>query len=244
MIDRPQALDAHLEELRRRILPALFSVLFFSAISFYFENDLIRLLKWPAAGQIGTLAVFSPTSAILAYMKIALTAGVFCSLPVFLYQFWMFLSPAFDPRYRKNGFLFIFFGTLLFVVGAAFNFFLLIPASVKFLLSLGQGELQYLISLESYISFVLFLMFAGGVVFEMPILALILSKFGILTSGKMARGWKIAVVAILIAAAVLTPTPDAVNMLLLSLPMFFLYFVCMGVVLFTEKKPRHLMMGL
>ncbi len=235
-MDRPLLLGAHLEELRKRILWVLLSVLFFSGVSFYFVNDLIRMLKWPAAGQIDTLAVFSPTAAILAYMKVALTAGLVCALPLCLYEAWMFISPALGLRHIRNGVLFIFSGTLCFIVGAAFNFFVLIPASVKFLLSLGRGELQYVISLESYISFVLSLLLAGGLVFEMPILAFVLSKYAILTSTKMIGGWRIAAVFILVAAAVLTPTPDAVNMLLLSLPMFFLYLVCIGVALFAEKN--------
>ncbi len=238
MIDRPLLLGAHLEELRNRILWVLLTVLFFAAVSFYFANDLIRILKWPASGQIDTLAVFSPTAAIFAYMKVSLTAGLVCSLPVFLYEAWMFISPALDSRRIKNGFLFIFLGTLFFVAGAALNFFFFIPASVKFLLGLGRGELQYVISLESYVSFVLFLMLVGGLVFEMPILVFILSKYGIVTSRKMAGGWRVAVVIILVAAAVLTPTPDAVNMLLLSLPMFLLYFICIGVALFAEKNRK------
>lgn len=238
MADPQLPLGAHLDELRQRILRVILAILFFMAVSFYFAEDLIRLLKWPALGQIDRLAVFSPTAAILTYMKVAMTAGMVCSVPLFLYEIWMFISPTLDSNHIKNGFLFILFGALFFFTGAAFNFFVLIPASIKFLMGLGRGELQYVISLESYISFVLFLMLAGGIVFEMPILAFILSKYGILTSAKMAGGWRVAVVVILIAAAVLTPTPDAVNMLLLSLPMFLLYFVCIGVALFAEKKRK------
>lgn len=238
MDDKRFPLGAHLDELRQRILRVVLVVLFFTAVSFYFAKDLIQFLKWPSLGQIDTLSVFSPTAVILVYMKVALTAGFIGSLPLGLYEAWMFISPALDSRRIKNGFFFIFFGTLFFLAGAAFNFFILIPASVKFLLGLGGGELQYLISLESYVSFVLFLMLAGGLIFEMPILAFILSKYEILTSRKMIGGWRVAVVIILIAAAILTPTPDTVNMLLLSLPMFLLYFVCIGVALFAEKKRR------
>lgn len=236
MADTKLPLGAHLEEFRQRILRILLTVLFFTSVSFYFAKDLIWILKWPASGQIDALAVFSPTAAILAYMKVALTAGLIVSLPFFLYEAWMFISPALDSRSIKSGFLFIFLGTLFFVSGAVFNFFILIPASIRFLLEVGRGELQYIISLESYISFALFLMLAGGLIFEMPILVFILSKYGILTSGKMAGGWRMAVVVILTAAAVLTPTPDAVSMLLLSLPMFVLYLVCIGVAALAEKR--------
>jgi len=229
-------LVAHLDELRKRIFIVLGFVLTFTAASFYFADHLIRILKWPAAGQIRTLAVFSPTSAILAYFKVALTAGLLCSLPVLLYQLWMFILPALDSRYAKRGFLFIICGSLLFAAGASFNFFILIPASLKFLMNMGKGDLQFVISLESYISFVLFLILGGGIVFEMPILVFFLSKFKILTAKKAIKSWRLAVVVILVAAAVLTPTPDVVNMLLMSLPMFVLYFVCIGVAALAEKK--------
>jgi sec-independent protein translocase protein TatC len=243
MAETQLPLGAHLDEMRKRIFPILFSVFFFTVVSFYFAKDLIWILKWPASGQIDTLAVFSPTAAILAYMKIAFTAGMVCSLPIFFYEVWMFIAPALDPRHAKSGFLFIVLGTFLFIAGAAFNFFLLIPASIRFLLSLGKGDLQFLISLESYVSFVLGLILAGGLVFEMPVLAFILSKFGILTAEKAVKGWRVAVVVILVAAAVLTPTPDVVNMLLLSLPMFILYFVCIGVLTFAENGKQKLRMS-
>jgi sec-independent protein translocase protein TatC len=244
MPDLPVTHSTHLDELRKRIIPVIFSIVFFTGISFYFAKDLIWILKWPASGQIDTLAVFSPTAAILAYMKIACTAGVACSLPVFLYEAWMFIAPALDPRHAKSGLLFIVSGTLLFFSGAAFNFFLLIPASIRFLMSLGKGDLQFLISLESYVSFVLGLILAGGLVFEMPVLAFILAKFGILTTTKAVKGWRVAVIIILIVAAVLTPTPDVVNMLLMSLPMFVLYCICVGVVAFAENKKLKLGMSL
>ncbi len=235
MIDRPSPLGVHLDELRQRVFRVLLSVLLFSGAAFYFAKDLIWILKWPASAQIKTLAVFSPTAAILSYLKVALAFGLIGSLPVLLYETWMFLLPALDPRHIRSGFLFIFFGTALFISGAAFNFFILIPASIRFLLGLGQGDLQFIISLESYISFVLLFLLAGGFVFEIPILVFFLSKYGVITAEKAIKGWRVAILVILLAAGILTPTPDAVNMLLMALPMFVLYFVCIGIARFVEK---------
>lgn len=241
MPDLPLTLSGHLDELRKRIFPVLFSLIFFSAASFYFAKDLIWILKWPASGQIDTLAVFSPTAAILAYIKISLAVGLIFSLPVLLYEAWMFVLPALGRGYAGKGLVFIFSGTLLFILGATFNFFILLPASIKFLMELGKDQLQFIISLDSYVSFVLFLALGGGLVFELPLLVFALAKFGILTAGKIIRGWRVAIVGILIAAAVLTPTPDVVNMILMSLPMFFLYFVCIGVAALAERGKKGLM---
>jgi len=236
MEDTKLPLLDHLEEIRRRCFVALFFLVLFSALSFLYVNDILRILKWPAGDRLGTLAVFSPTAAILSFIKIAFSCGLVLTVPVFLYELWMFIKPALDKDAAKNGLLFILSGSLLFVSGVLFSFFFLIPASLQFLLSVGRGELEFIISLDSYISFILVLALGGGVVFQMPMLVFVLSKFGILTAKRMAQSWRAAVVIILLAAAVITPTPDAVNMILMSLPMFMLYFLSIGVARIAEKK--------
>ena len=124
-------------------------------------------------------------------------------------------------------------------MGALFSYFFLLPASLEFLLSVGKGELQFIISLDSYVSFVLLLMLGGGVVFEMPVLVFLLARFGILTARKMVEGWRIAAVLILIGAAFLTPTPDVVNMILMSVPMFGLYVVSIAVAGFAQRRKKN-----
>ena len=238
MPDKPLAFTEHLDELRRRVLVMLVSTALFSSAAFYFAKDILRLLKVPAGSSLGTLAVFSPTAAVLCFIKIAVFSGLIFSVPVFLYELWMFILPAIDPRIAQRGFWFILSGTLLFAVGVLFGYFVLLPAALKFLLNIARSEIQYIISLDEYLSFVLILLVGTGVVFEIPILVLILAKLGVLTSTKMAQGWRIAIVVILIAAAVITPTPDVVNMILMSLPMFILYGVSIFVARFSEKKEK------
>ncbi len=218
-------LTGHLEELRKRILWVIGPFLFFFGLSFFFIEKLIRILKHPAGDELGTLAVFSPTAAILCFIKIAFFTGLFLSLPVLLYQTWMFVRPAVVERTARRGVLFIGIGTALFIAGVLFSYEVLIPAALSFLLGIGKNELQMIISLDSYVSFVLFFLLGGGLVFEMPVIVFMLSKFGILTAGKMIRGWRVALVGILIGAAILTPTPDVVNMLFLAIPMLTLYLV-------------------
>ena len=230
-------LSEHLEEIRRRLLVVVLAFAVFSVAAFYFMDDILAWLKIPGGTDLGTLAVFSPTSAILTFLKMAFFFGLVFSLPVLLYEIWMFIRPALTESMGWFGVLFIILGTGLFWAGAGFSFYFLIPASLKFLLSLGRGELQFIISLDSYISFVLLFMLAGGAIFQIPLLAFFLAKLNLLTPEMMIRYWKLAVVGSFIAAALVTPTPDIVNMLILALPILLLYGVSIGIVTMAKPAP-------
>mgnify|MGYP001583276592 CR=1 FL=1 len=234
--DKQLSLFTHLDEIRKRLF--VFVVWFFilTGLSFYFVGDILRYLKLPAGSQLGPLAVFSPLTAIFSFIKIAFFCGFAFSLPVLLYEVWMFILPALEERWGRYGFMFIGSGIMLFVTGVLFSFYILIPASLKFLLSIGQGELQFIISLDSYVSFVLLMMVGCGLVFEIPVIAFFLAKVGILTGEFMVRQWKMAVVGTLIVASVITPSPDLVNMFLMALPILILYILSIGIVFMTQKK--------
>mgnify|MGYP001608841297 FL=1 len=234
--DKQLSLFTHLDEIRKRLF--VFVVWFFilTGLSFYFVGDILRYLKLPAGSQLGPLAVFSPLTAIFSFIKIAFFCWFAFSLPVLLYEVWMFILPALEERWGRYGFMFIGSGIMLFVTGVLFSFYILIPASLKFLLSIGQGELQFIISLDSYVSFVLLMMVGCGLVFEIPVIAFFLAKVGILTGEFMVRQWKMAVVGTLIVASVITPSPDLVNMFLMALPILILYILSIGIVFMTQKK--------
>ena len=227
---------SHLEELRRRVLTVLFSFLFFFSVSFYFVEDILAWLKIPAGESLGILAVFSPTAAFLSFMKIAFAAGLVFSLPVFLHELWLFIAPALEARHAKKGLFFIILGWGLFLIGMLFSFFYLLPPALNFLLNIGKNELQFIISLDSYLTFVLFLTLGAGVVFEMPVLVFFLSKIGWLTAEKMLKNWRLAVVLILVSAALVTPTPDPINLFLMAFPMFLLYVLSILVAAWAGKK--------
>lgn len=235
-MDTPRPLNNHLDELRNRAIVLLISVVVLSGVCFYYIDNLIELLKSPAGGRIQQFAVFSPTEAILSFIKVSLFGGVALSAPMILYQVWRFIQPALDDRSAFKGFLFILIGSLLFFIGTAFSFFYLVPASLAFLLSVGDNSLFFLISLDSYLSFVLILCGGMGIIFEMPVLSYALSKWGLLTAAKMLKGWRVACVVILIAAAFITPTPDLVNMALMAMPMAALYIISIGIAKLAEKK--------
>jgi len=236
MSDQPQPLQMHLDEIRKRFLVCLFFIAVFSVLCFVFMDQILGLLKRPAQGELNQLAVFSPTAAIVSFMTIGAAGGLILSMPVLLYQIWMFIVPALAPESRKKGLAFISSGTFLFSAGACVSYFFLLPASLRFLLNIGKDELVFLISLDAYVSFVLLLVLGGGIIFEMPMAVFVFSKLGLLTAGQMLKGWKIAIVLILVGAAFLTPTPDVVNMMLMAIPMFILYLISISVARFAERN--------
>ena len=236
MTDEKFSFATHLDELRRRVLTAFCFLAVASSVSFYFIENILQILKIPAKGQIETFAVFGPTAAILAFFKVSLTAGLILSVPIFLYEIWMFVLPALEKKHARKGLWFILSGSTLFLVGVLFSFYFLAPASLNFLLKVGKGELELIISLDSYVSFILMLVLGGGIVFEMPVLVFMFSRLGVLTSEKMIRGWRVAIILILITAALITPTPDLFNMCLISLPLFMLYLVSIGVSWVAGRK--------
>lgn len=224
-MDKPLTWTEHLEELRKRITISLITLGITSVASIPFTQRLLEILKWPAKGTIGRLAFFSPQEAFLIYMRIALLSGLIVSMPIILYQLWAFIAPAIEERLKKRATLFILFCFTAFITGIFFAYFILIPPALKFLLSFGKEQLEPVISAGKYISFVVSLILASGVVFQMPVLSLVLSRLGIITPQILRKKYKYAIVIIFIVAAIITPTPDAFNMLILALPMLFLYEV-------------------
>ncbi|MCM8779262.1 MAG: twin-arginine translocase subunit TatC [Candidatus Omnitrophica bacterium] len=235
IMEKELTLIEHLAELRKRIIVSLIALCSASVISFSFAPRLLRILKLPAEGLIEKLAFFSPQEAFLVYLRIAFFAGIFFSLPVILYQAWAFILPALDERVRRWGTSFIIFGSFFFISGCLFAYFILIPPALRFLLNFGKEELQAVISASRYISFVVSLILASGLVFQMPLLSFILTKVGVVNPNFLRRRYRYAIVFVFIIAAIITPTVDIFNLLLLALPMIFLYEVSIWISWLAKK---------
>jgi len=235
-MDKSLTLVEHLNELRKRIIISLIALGMAIAVSFPFASVLLEILKLPASGVIEKLAFFSPQEAFLIYMRIAFLSGLVICMPIILSQLWVFISPAIEEGLKKRASSFILFCFLAFILGIFFAYFILIPPALKFLLSFAQSQLQPVISANNYISFIVSLLLGCGLVFQMPVLSFILTKLGIINA-KILRGkYKYAIVIIFIAAAIITPTPDALNMLILACPMLFLYEVSIWISFLAERK--------
>lgn len=235
-MDKPLTLVGHLSELRRRIIVCLITLGVATVFCVPSAPNLLKVLKFPIQGIIGRLVFFGPEEAFLIYLRIAFFSALIFTMPVILYELWMFVSPAIEEHLKKYINHFIVTCFLLFIGGCFFAYFILIPPSLKFLLSFGRGELEPVISAQRYISFILALTLGCGLVFQMPILSFIFTKIGVINYRILRKKYKYALVIIFIIAAIITPTPDAFNMLVLSLPMLFLYEMSIWVSWLAHKN--------
>ena len=238
-MEKELTLIEHLEELRRRIVVSAVLLLVVSAAAFPLTSKVLEILKSPSAGLIEKLVFFNPQEAFLIHIKASFFVGFIMSMPVILYQLWAFISPAIDESARSYGLVFLASSIIAFVFGALFGFYLLVPTALRFLLSFAGESLEPVISVSSYISFVIGLVIASGAVFEMPVLSFLLSKIGIINPRFLRKQWKYAVIIIFIIAALITPTADIFNMMLLALPMVFLYELSIWVSFLAGHKKRR-----
>jgi sec-independent protein translocase protein TatC len=170
------------------------------------------------------------------YIKVALYAAIAISVPFLLLQIWGFVSPGLYPHERAYVTPFITLSSISFVLGAAFAYYVLFPPAAKYLLGLGS-EFRLLLKASDYFDFIVLIMLGMGVVFQMPAVTYVLARIGLVTAGFLVRIWKTAVIIIMIAAAVLSPTADVLNMLLFAAPMMVLYVVSI-LVAWIFNKPR------
>lgn len=212
----------HVEELRHRLLIALVVLAATTAGSFLFAERIIHLLAEPA-GSIDALQSIEVTENVAVFMRVSLLSGVAIAMPVILYELLAFIMPGLKVNEKKWVILTVFFGTVLFLAGAAFAYFVMLPASLTFLLQFLGVETKP--RLSSYINFITSLIFWLGIGFQFPILVFSLAKLHVVSVKTLAKGWRYAIVVIAILAAVITPTVDPVNMALLMAPLFFLYLL-------------------
>ena len=208
----------HLEEFRTRLIKAIIFIIIGTCISFSFAKSLIELLIEP----IGTVVFIAPQEAFVANILAALLGGILFSSPFVFYQIWKFISAGLSEKEKKHVFTYGPISFLLFIVGASFGYFIIIPISLKFLLGFQSETLVPMITLSKYISFVGMLTLSFAIAFQLPIAMLFLTKLGIVAPDTLINKRKFAIVLLFIAAALFTP-PDIVTQCLMALPLLFLY---------------------
>jgi len=182
------------------------------------------------------LIVTSALEPFSLYIKVSLYAAVVLSVPFLLFQIWGFVSPGLYPHERAYITPFITLSSISFLLGAAFAYYVIFPPAARYLLGLGS-DFRLLLKADDYFDFIILVMLGMGVVFQMPAITYVLARIGLVTAGLLIRIWKISLVVILIAAAVLSPTNDIPNMLLFAAPMLVLYVVSIFVA-WIFNKPR------
>ena len=216
-------LAGHVEELRRRLAISLGAVLVAVGISVTQVERLITWLKRPAEPLLPHFAFFSPTEPLLAYTKVVLLSGLILAMPIILSQLWAFMRPGLMPRERAYGLTFIWWGSVQFLAGVACAYYGLLPISLRVLLRIGRDSLEPVISIDQYLGFVTSIAFWCGVVFELPVVVWLLAKVGIVTAEWLRQSRPYATLFLVIVAAIITPTTDILNLLLMTIPMLGLY---------------------
>jgi sec-independent protein translocase protein TatC len=227
----------HLGELRTRIMRGLMALLVGLGIALPFSQQIMDYLAKPARDTHHNLVFLSLTEAFWVQMKIGVIVGLFLASPAILWQVWRFISPGLHTHEKKYAGPFVAIGSLLFIGGGAFSLKVVTPFAIQFLLSYERPGLQAMISIGSYVDFLLKFTLAFGVVFELPLIITILARMGVVTAKMLAKNRKYAVLGAFIAGAVLTPTPDMFNQTLMAGPLIVLYEVGIVCARIFGKKP-------
>jgi sec-independent protein translocase protein TatC len=241
MADKKLPLTAHLEELRKRIKITLIAVVIGFGISYFFSKELFDILMIPLVEALppdSTLIFTGVAEAFITYLKVALVCGIFLASPVILHQLWAFLAPGLYENEKKSFFPVILFSSFFFVGGALFGYFVIFPFGFQYFLGFATDIIKPMPSVREYFAFSVKLLFAFGVVFELPLFILFLSRLGIVNH-KMLRSFrKYALLLIFAVAAIITP-PDVFSQIMLGLPMILLYEVGIIVAKLFGKEKRE-----
>jgi sec-independent protein translocase protein TatC len=234
MTEKSATFIDHLEELRRRILYSIAGVAIFAIAGFFFAKKVMGMIIERAS--LETTYFFAPAEAFVAQIKVALFLGVVISFPFLLYQTWAFIGPGLTKSERRISLAYIGSGIVLFAIGIAFGYYILIPYGLKFLLSFGSDMIQPLMNIGKYLNFFLWCLLGSGLLFQLPLLVFFLIKLGIVDVDTITRHRPEAIVAILVLCAVITPTGDFFTLLLLSVPLLILFEISILTARLSIKK--------
>lgn len=221
MVDRPMTIIEHLEELRRRLLIAFAALGAGAVVGFAFARRTLDFL----IGLLGVdrVVFMSPSEGLFVQLKVAFFLGVFIGLPVILYQLWAFIGVGLTHAEWRGVLLLLPPSIVLFLMGAAFGLFVIMPVGVRVLLSYSTDRLQPLLAVGPTLSFLMAFVLAFGFVFQLPMVVVFLAQLGIVSPATLAAGRRYAIAGIVIVSAFLTPGTDVVSQMLMAVPTYLLY---------------------
>ena len=222
----------HLEELRKRIFYSLIVLCVAAVVGFFISQRVLDLLT----RSVPNFVFLAPAEAFVVHLKVALITGLFLAAPVMFYQFWRFVRPALQKHEVKYIVLAVVVSSVLFAVGVAFAYVVVVPVAMKFLLSFETPKLQPMISISEYVGTVGTFLLASGVMFQLPVIKFFLTKLGVVTPKLLMKNQRIAVVLGFIVAAVLSP-PDIFSQSLMAVPLLVLFEL--GILASFLARPRH-----
>ena len=233
----------HLEELRKRIIYSIIAIAIGCGASWKYAENIYAIIQRPITealqheGLSAKLVFLNPTEPFNLYLKVAGMAGLFIASPFVLYQIWCFISPGLYRNEKRYVMPFMASTIALFLAGGYFGYKIALPRALVFLIGFGK-DFQPMITLSEYSSLFLTIIVGLGVIFEMPIVVFFLALMGIVTAGWMWRNVRYAILGIFVVAAIVTPTPDILNMCIFAAPMLALYVLSIAIAWVVHPDQR------
>ncbi|MEX0869215.1 MAG: twin-arginine translocase subunit TatC [Nitriliruptoraceae bacterium] len=237
----------HLAELRSRLLRALAALIVGTVVGYLVFPEVLVLLMRPYCAVSADVAALTGDCRLIALrplepfsvrIKTSVVIGLFVAGPVISWQLWRFVTPGLTTRERRYSLPFVLVTQIMFAAGVAFAY-LVIPQGLRILLNMGGPNIDALLSANEYLTFFLTMSAAFGLVFELPVLLIFLALVGVVSRASLQRARPYAVVAMFIVAAIITPTTDAVTLLLLAVPMMLFYELSVLVAWLIERSRRE-----
>jgi sec-independent protein translocase protein TatC len=232
----------HLDELRKRLFVCLIAAtvgVLVAALfnSFMFEALLYPLRQVPNLPDSATkITTFSPAEPFMVSLKVWVVGGLILAAPVLIYELWAFMAPAFTAGEKKYFYPIVFATTALFFMGVALAYFLVLPKGLAFLLTFSAGFFNVQLRASDYFTFMALFILAFGVVFELPVILVLLAKVGVVDDKWLRKNRRWAIVALALAAAIITPSQDAFSMLAMFIPLYVLYEISIVLARFVQPK--------
>ena len=234
----------HLEELRKRIVHSIIAVAVGTGLCWGYRERIYGVMQKPIMDALREhhlaekLVYLNPVDPFNLYLKISMLAGLFLTSPFVLYQVWMFISPGLYRNEKRYVFPFMLSTITLFTLGGYFGYRIAYPRALKFFIEFS-GQFQPMITVGEYTQLFLSIVIGMGLIFEMPILVFFLAFLGIMTPSFMIKQFRYAILIIFVLAAIVTPTPDIVNMCVFAAPMLALYALSIGVAWAVHPEQRN-----
>lgn len=231
---------SHLEELRKRVLYSMIFIGIAFCFTWNFSSELFDIIRKPIAPFLetagGGLVFTGVMDKFMAHLKVSFLAAMVLSCPMWIYQAWKFVAPGLYSNEKKYGASFIIAGSFLFLSGICFVYFFVYPVTFDFLMNFGGDTDKPLITISDYISFFIMTTLMFGLVFELPLVIVLLGILGIVDAQFLRAKRRFAMVILAVVAAIATPTPDALSMVIMMAPLAVLYEISIICVAWFGKK--------
>jgi sec-independent protein translocase protein TatC len=227
----------HLEEFRSRLFKIAMAFVIASVVTWIFKARIFDALLEPAG--LKELNFMGPAQGLITDVKLALFSAFLLTIPVILYQMWMFIAPAVGDVGRLFTYILVILASSLFLAGVAFGYYAILPVGLQFLLGYAEDRYNELITADTYLPFVTRLLLASGIVFELPAATYVGAKLGLITAPTLRRFRKHALIVNAVLAAALTPSPDPFSMILMAVPMLLMYEVSILIARFVNPVIPH-----